>query len=71
MELGFWIPIVSRILDSLGCIPDSKPQDFGFHNENFPGFGNPNSLTCGDIIVLILAGLIEYGQPLFIWLSRD
>ena len=30
VELGFWIPIVSGIPDSLGCIPDSKAQDSGF-----------------------------------------
>ena len=30
MELGFCISIVSGIPDSLGCIPDSKAQDFGF-----------------------------------------
>ena len=27
-ELGFWIPIVSWIPDSLNCSPDSKAQDF-------------------------------------------
>ena len=32
MELGFWIPIVSVILDSLSCIPDSKTQDSGFQS---------------------------------------
>ena len=26
VELGFWIPIVSGIPDSLCCIPDSKPR---------------------------------------------
>ena len=30
VELGFCISIVSGISDSLGCIPDSKAQDFGF-----------------------------------------
>ena len=30
MELGFCISIVSGIPDSLGCILDSKAQDFGF-----------------------------------------
>ena len=29
VELGFWIPVVSGILDSLSCIPDSKAQDYG------------------------------------------
>ena len=56
MELGFWISIVSRIPDALACIPDSKPQDSGFDKENFPGFGNPDSLTCGHIIILFFSG---------------
>ena len=30
MELGFLIPIVSEISDSLSCVPDSKAQDSGF-----------------------------------------
>ena len=34
-ERGFWIPIVSRTLDSLSGIPESKAQDFRFHKENF------------------------------------
>ena len=29
VELGFWIPIVNRILDSLSCIPDSEARAFG------------------------------------------
>ena len=33
VELGFWILIVSRIPDSLSCIPDSKTQGFGFHKQ--------------------------------------
>ena len=31
MELGFWIPIIRGIPDSLSCIPDSKAHDSGFH----------------------------------------
>ena len=46
VELGFRIPIVSGIPDSYSCIPDSKPQDFGFHWQKFPGLRNPDSLTC-------------------------
>ena len=40
MELGFRIPILSWLLNiiSLSCILDSKAQDSGFHNSNFPGF---------------------------------
>ena len=30
VELGFWIPIVSGIPESLSCIPDSKAQDSRF-----------------------------------------
>ena len=39
-ELGFWIPIVSGISDSLSCIPDSKTQNSGFL-ELYSGFQNP------------------------------
>ena len=35
---GFRIPIVSRIPDPLSCILDSKAQDSGFHEQNFPEF---------------------------------
>ena len=38
VELGFWIPILSGILDSLSYILDSKAWDSGFHKQNFPGF---------------------------------
>ena len=34
-ELGVRIPIVSGIPDSLSWIPDSKAQDFRFHQKNF------------------------------------
>ena len=43
VELGFWIPIVSGIPDSLSRIPDSKAQDSGFHEQKFPGFRNPKA----------------------------
>ena len=36
VELGFWILIVSRIPDSLSCIPDSKTQGCGFHKQRLP-----------------------------------
>ena len=38
LELGFWIPVVSGILDSLSRFPDSKDQDSGFHKQKFLGF---------------------------------
>ena len=44
VEPGFWIPIVSEILNSLNCVPDSKAQDSGFHKQKFLGFRNPDSL---------------------------
>ena len=50
VELGFWIPIVSGIPDSLSCIPDSKAQDFGFHKQNFYGFRNPYSIKWGELL---------------------
>ena len=43
VELGFWIPVVTGILDSLSCIPDSKAQDSGFHIPKFPEFWIPES----------------------------
>ena len=48
VELGFRIPIVSSIPDSLSCIPDSKAQDSGFHKHKCQRFRNPDSLTWGD-----------------------
>ena len=48
VELGFWIPIVSGIPESLSCIPDSKTHDSGFHEQKFPRFRNLDSLACCD-----------------------
>ena len=41
-ELGFWIPIVCGILDSLSCIPDYKGQ------QSFPWFRNSDSRMYGE-----------------------
>ena len=41
VELGFRIPIVTGILDSLSGMPESKPQDSGFHNKKVPDSGLP------------------------------
>ena len=41
VELGFQIPIVSGIPDSLSCFLDSKAQDSGLHKQIFPDFGFP------------------------------
>ena len=35
MELGFWIPIVNGIPDSLSCISESKAQDSIFRNPDY------------------------------------
>ena len=44
VKFGFWIPIFSRIPDSLSCIPDTKAQDSRFHKKIFPGVRNPDFL---------------------------
>ena len=44
VKFGFWIPIFSRIPDSLSCIPNSKAQDSRFHKKIFPGVSNPDFL---------------------------
>ena len=54
-----WIPILSRIPDSLSCIPDSKAQDSGFHKQKFHGFHNPDSLTWADAFVNILLYIVN------------
>ena len=44
VELGFRIPMVSGIPDSLSCFLDSKVQDSGFQNQNWiPGFRFPQA----------------------------
>ena len=49
---GSWIlnPVVSGILDSLGCIPDSKTLDSRIYEQKLSGFRNPDSLTWSDIL---------------------
>ena len=49
VELGFWVPIVSGIPDSLSCTPDSKTQDSRFHKQKFLRFRNPDSHTWGGL----------------------
>ena len=39
VDFGFRIRIVSWFPRSLGCIPDSKVQDFGVHKQNFSNSG--------------------------------
>ena len=48
MDLGVRIAIVSGILDSLSCVPDSKAQGPLFHKQKFPGVRNADSLARGD-----------------------
>ena len=38
VELGFRIPVVRGIPDSLSCNPDCKARDSGLHKQEFPGF---------------------------------
>ena len=54
-ELGFWIPILSGIPDSLSCITYSKTQNSGFHKGKIyqiPDFTSKNFLHSGDRIPL-------------------
>lgn len=41
VELGFRIPVVRGIPDSLSCNPDCKARDSGLHKQEFPGFWIP------------------------------
>ena len=41
VELGFHIPVVRGIPDSLSCNPDCKARDSGLHKQEFPGFWIP------------------------------
>ena len=61
MEIGFWIPIDSGMLDSLNWNPEFKPQDSGFHKQNFYGFQNPDSLTWG-VRMLHQSGLATFSS---------
>ena len=44
VELGFQVPNLSGIPDSLSCIPDSKAQDSGFNKKN-PRIPNSTNKT--------------------------
>ena len=56
--LWFWTPIVSRIPDSLSCIPDSKAQDSQFLRQRFPGLRNPDFLKWSDPLVVTWSNLV-------------
>ena len=65
LKLGIRIPVFTGISDSLTCIPDSKAQNSGSHDSNFPDSkfqppkisripdstkkSFPDSLTSGDL----------------------
>ena len=51
VELGFLVPILTGIPDSLNCIADSKAQNSGFLKHNFHGFRNPYSLTLCEVFL--------------------
>ena len=59
MDLGVRIAIVSGILDSLSCLPDSKVQGSLFHKRKFPGVRNADSLARGDTKTCQLQGTLE------------
>ena len=69
----YWIPIffqwflilsiVSGIPDSLIWTPESKAQDFRFHEKQFPGFRNSDSLTLGDITDVTNCSLVPSPTP--------
>ena len=48
VDLGFRIPIVSAIPDSLHWIPDSQAQDSRFQKQKFIWFRNPDYPTSRD-----------------------
>ena len=48
VELGFWIPIVSAIPDSLSCIPDSNSWISDYISKIFLDSGVHRHLTLGE-----------------------
>ena len=64
MELGFWIPIVSEMLNSLSFFPDSKVQSHRFYKQKLPGFRNPDSpIRHIPLFQLVITkGYTEYGR---------
>ena len=70
MELGFWIPIISGIPDSLSCIPDSKAHDSGFHKLNLSTFfGNPIVLCVGGVKHSLKQKLFDIKLSGFWWIG--
>ena len=52
VELGFWIPIVSAIPDSLSCIPDSNSWISDYISKIFLDSGVHRHLTLGEKLLL-------------------
>ena len=67
VKLGFRIRIVSGILDSYTCIPDSKAQDSGFHKQKFPRFRIPNA----KISRIPESGFLYMGRELSVFLNKS
>ena len=63
VELGFWISILSRILDSMSCIPDSR-------SKNFTDFGIWTPLH-GAITWISYSWSVKLGfSPFCSWLKK-
>jgi len=56
VELGFGIPILSRIPDSSSCIPNSKAQDSLFQSKNLSVNVFSTKLLIGDTILTSPSG---------------
>ena len=46
-DSGF-LQLTTDGIQNTTCILDAKTQDFGFHNQKFSGFRNPDSLSWGE-----------------------
>ena len=64
VELGFWIPILSRIPS---CIPDSNVQDSGFHKQNFPAFPISQEKNLTDSFTWSDLSCDKYFVIIFCW----
>ena len=68
VDLGFWIPILCGIPDSLSCIPDSKTRNSGFHKGKIyqiPDFTSRNFPDSGDRIPLHGVKIKNHCRPGF------
>ena len=53
VELGFRIPTISGIQDSLSCIPDFKDQDSGTHNKKIAPNSECEFPKTGQFLLLV------------------